>query len=235
MNQGEGEFVWSVGTMGYSEGGEFMAPRGIALGEDGHLYICDTYTYRIQEFDTDGTFESDVTDGHFVMPAHMGFNPVNDSRFVANDGERTHIFRDDWYYRFYFYGSTAFQQWVDFAYAERDTGTFHIVEFAVTEEVLYPEDFDHYIEFEEEEYRFATHDLTYWSFGSQLIHPEVQQDILDAISSDMLILELRIVASIPDPASPELMALNGSLLPAYDWLYGDFLGNVMVRVNVETP
>ena len=229
----EGNWLWSVGSMGSERGGEFISPRGIAIGEDGHLYVCDTYTYRIQEFDTDGAFLGAATNACFQMPANLAFNPTNDSRFVVNDGGRTHVLRDDWKERFYLYGSTAFRQWVDFAYREGRTGFVRIVEFVVTDEVLHPSDFGHYIECVQGEYRFATQDLLYWSFGSTLIHPQIQAEISEALSEDRLILEIRIASAVENPLSPELAALDGATLPAYDWLRGDFLGSVLVDVHVE--
>jgi len=229
----EGNWLWSVGSMGYEQGGQFITPRGISIGEDGHIYVCDTYTYRIQEFDTDGEFLNAVTDAHFLMPADLAFNPANDSRFVANDGGITHIYRDDWKERFYFYASKAWRQWVDFAYRQGQQGAVRIVEFIVTEEVLQPEDFDHYIKYVQGEYHFATQDLLYWSFGSTLIHPQVQAEILEALSGDRLVLEIRIASAIEAPLSPELVALDGTTIPAYDWLSGNFMGNVLVDLHVE--
>jgi uncharacterized protein (TIGR03663 family) len=44
-----------VGSLGDGEG-QFRLPRSIAMAPDGTIYVADTYNYRIQHFNSDGTF-----------------------------------------------------------------------------------------------------------------------------------------------------------------------------------
>ena len=43
------------GTQGNGEG-QFLLPRGIAMGSDGSIYVADTFNHRVQHFTADGTF-----------------------------------------------------------------------------------------------------------------------------------------------------------------------------------
>ena len=44
-----------VGPMSYGDG-QFQEPWGIAVGDDGRVYVADTWNHRVQVFDSDGTF-----------------------------------------------------------------------------------------------------------------------------------------------------------------------------------
>jgi uncharacterized protein (TIGR03663 family) len=43
------------GPMGYSDG-QFQEPWGIAVADDGRVYVADTWNHRIEVFDSEGTF-----------------------------------------------------------------------------------------------------------------------------------------------------------------------------------
>jgi uncharacterized protein (TIGR03663 family) len=43
------------GPMAYGDG-QFQEPWGIAVAEDGRIYVADTWNHRVQVFDSDGTF-----------------------------------------------------------------------------------------------------------------------------------------------------------------------------------
>jgi DNA-binding beta-propeller fold protein YncE len=43
------------GPMTFGDG-QFQEPWGIAVAEDGRVYVADTWNHRVQVFDSDGTF-----------------------------------------------------------------------------------------------------------------------------------------------------------------------------------
>lgn len=56
----DGHFIKSWGARG-SENGQFNSLRGIALDAQGNVYVADAGNKRIQVFDGDGTFKSQIT------------------------------------------------------------------------------------------------------------------------------------------------------------------------------
>jgi sugar lactone lactonase YvrE len=57
----DGKFLNAWGSAGdvssgNAPGGTFKEPWGIAVGPDGSIYVADTWNYRIQKFNADGTF-----------------------------------------------------------------------------------------------------------------------------------------------------------------------------------
>ncbi len=57
----DGQFLAAWGTyasvdLGEAPGGTFNEPWGIAVGNDGSVYVADTWNYRIQKFSADGKF-----------------------------------------------------------------------------------------------------------------------------------------------------------------------------------
>ncbi|WP_300464594.1 hypothetical protein [Desulfobacula sp.] len=230
----QGQWVWSVGSLGSDHDGQFLSPRGIGIGVDGNLYVCDTYGYRIQVFGVNGELIKSHNDEHFTLPAHIAFSPDGNAIYVGNDGRETELFKEStgnpWSYNFSLFGFSAAEQWVDLAY--RDQGTVRIVEFSVADETLTPEDIEHYIDYQEGEYRFVTIDSLVSSFGSNLIHPTHEEEIRQAISQNKLVLTIHIVSSNRNPVSPELAALDDKSIPAYDWLSNELLGNVMVNISI---
>jgi hypothetical protein len=51
----DGKFILSFGKKGKDKG-EFMLPHGIAVDNDGNVYVTDTHNHRIQKFTKDGEF-----------------------------------------------------------------------------------------------------------------------------------------------------------------------------------
>lgn len=57
----DGELLQSWGalgdaSLGAAAGGTFKEPWGVAVGQDGSVYVSDTWNHRIQKFSADGTF-----------------------------------------------------------------------------------------------------------------------------------------------------------------------------------
>jgi DNA-binding beta-propeller fold protein YncE len=55
-----GKFIKSWGSRG-AEPGQFSTPHGIAIDAKGNVYVADTENQRIQIFDSEGTFETQIT------------------------------------------------------------------------------------------------------------------------------------------------------------------------------
>ena len=56
-----GEMIREWGSVGEGPeipGGRFSEPHGITVGPDGHVFVCDRYNGRIQEFTPQGMFVS---------------------------------------------------------------------------------------------------------------------------------------------------------------------------------
>jgi sugar lactone lactonase YvrE len=48
---GDGRYLRGVGEEQGTEPGQFLAPHGVAIDTQGHLYVVDAYNHRIQKFD----------------------------------------------------------------------------------------------------------------------------------------------------------------------------------------
>ncbi|MFM8541142.1 MAG: 6-bladed beta-propeller [Nitrospira sp.] len=79
-----------IGTEGVDDG-EFKSPTGIALGQDGALYVADTDSHSIQKFDKDGTFiarwggDPGSAEGQFYYPRGLAIGPEGEV-YVADSG-----------------------------------------------------------------------------------------------------------------------------------------------------
>ncbi len=67
-----GKFIKSWGSRG-SEQGQFNTPQGIALDAQGNVYVADQGNKRIQVFDGDGNFKSQIT--NIGAPAAICITP----------------------------------------------------------------------------------------------------------------------------------------------------------------
>jgi sugar lactone lactonase YvrE len=94
-----------IGTTGHhhelTTTGDFSKPTGLAVDEDGNLYVCDTLNNRIEIFDADGTFiQSYGKNGdappNFARP--KGITIDRDGHIWIADGvqDRVQVFNKEW-------------------------------------------------------------------------------------------------------------------------------------------
>ncbi|HVO61803.1 MAG TPA: 6-bladed beta-propeller, partial [Terriglobales bacterium] len=77
--------------------GDFAKPTGLAVDEDGNLYVCDTLNNRIEVFDADGTFirafgKHGDGPGYFARPKGIAID--SDGHIWVADGmqDRVQVF-----------------------------------------------------------------------------------------------------------------------------------------------
>lgn len=82
-----------------TEGGQFNAPRGIAIGDDGRIYVVDAGNQRVQVFTTDGEFLSSFG-GPGAGPGQLGrfTGGVGGAGGIAIAGDRLFV-ADTWNHR----------------------------------------------------------------------------------------------------------------------------------------
>lgn len=94
-----------IGTSGHNHelttSGNFAKPTGLAVDEDGNLYVCDTLNNRIEIFDADGTFireygKNGDGPGYFARPKGVAID--SDGHIWVADGvqDRVQVFNKDW-------------------------------------------------------------------------------------------------------------------------------------------
>lgn len=74
-----GELAFDIGHRG-TESGEFNLPKDIAIGPDGRLYVVDSSNFRVQVFESDGTYvhtfgSIGVQPGQFSRPKGVDTDP----------------------------------------------------------------------------------------------------------------------------------------------------------------
>ena len=94
-----------IGTTGHNHEltspGDFAKPSGVAVDQDGNLYVCDTLNDRIEVFDADGKFISTYGKngdgpGYFARP--KGITTDSDGHIWVADGmqDRVQVFNKEW-------------------------------------------------------------------------------------------------------------------------------------------
>jgi putative component of membrane protein insertase Oxa1/YidC/SpoIIIJ protein YidD/sugar lactone lactonase YvrE len=84
--------VVSANTPGY-----FNRPGGIALDGNGYIYVADTDNNRVQKFTTSCQYDKlwggiGTTNGKFVKPLGIAYNPANGNVYVADSTDRIQYF-----------------------------------------------------------------------------------------------------------------------------------------------
>lgn len=81
--------------------GDFAKPTGLAVDQDGNLYVCDTLNDRIEVFDADGKFISTYGKngdgpGYFARPKGVAID--GDGHIWVADGmqDRVQVFNNQW-------------------------------------------------------------------------------------------------------------------------------------------
>ena len=90
----------SFGTCG-SGPGQFLAPSGVAVDDEGNILVADSENHRIQKFTNDGQFLTSVgTKGtgplQFGNPRDVAFNTHNKKVYVVDNGnDRIQVLNSD--------------------------------------------------------------------------------------------------------------------------------------------
>jgi DNA-binding beta-propeller fold protein YncE len=94
-----------IGTTGHNHElttpGDFAKPTGVAVDQDGNLYVCDTLNDRIEVFDADGKFittygKNGDGPGYFARPKGVAID--SDGHIWVADGmvDRVQVFNNQW-------------------------------------------------------------------------------------------------------------------------------------------
>jgi len=94
-----------IGTTGHKHElttpGDFAKPSGLAVDQDGNLYVCDTLNDRIEVFDADGKFvetygKNGDGPGYFARPKGVAID--SDGHIWVADGmqDKVQVFNKDW-------------------------------------------------------------------------------------------------------------------------------------------
>jgi sugar lactone lactonase YvrE len=87
-----------IGTTGHNHElttpGDFAKPTGVAVDQDGNLYVCDTMNNRIEIFDADGKFVSTFGKagdgpGYFARPKGVAID--SDGHIWVADGQQDRV------------------------------------------------------------------------------------------------------------------------------------------------
>ncbi|HJX39083.1 MAG TPA: PQQ-binding-like beta-propeller repeat protein, partial [Anaerolineae bacterium] len=71
--------------------GQFSSPRGLALDEQGNLYVADTGNQRIQVFDPRGVYLMSIADSRFEGPRYVEVDDLG-RIYVSDASDRVHLF-----------------------------------------------------------------------------------------------------------------------------------------------
>ena len=83
-----GETLYSFGSQGLTQG-QFNRIRGVAVDDDGNIYVVDEHNHRIQKFTPDGKFITAVgrkgrEELQFNFPMGIAIHPLNKKMYVAD-------------------------------------------------------------------------------------------------------------------------------------------------------
>jgi len=95
----------TIGTTGHKHElttpGDFAKPTGLAVDQEGNLYVCDTLNDRIEVFDADGKFmntfgKNGDGPGYFARPKGIAID--SDGHIWVADGmqDRVQVFNSEW-------------------------------------------------------------------------------------------------------------------------------------------
>jgi outer membrane protein assembly factor BamB len=82
--------LMTIGQQG-SGGGEFRNPQGLALDEQGNIYVADTGNARIQILDPQGNFLLAISDERFMGPRYIAVDDAG-RIYVTDLSESVHVF-----------------------------------------------------------------------------------------------------------------------------------------------
>jgi len=99
------KLVRKIGTAGHhhelTTPGDFSKPTGVAVDQNGNLYVCDTMNNRIEIFDADGVFiraygKNGDAPPNFARPKGVAID--SDGHIWVADGvqDRVQVFNQDW-------------------------------------------------------------------------------------------------------------------------------------------
>ncbi len=86
-----GEFLFKFGKPGNGLG-QFNRPEGIAIGNDKHIYVCDSLNKRIQRFNEDGSFAGQIDQG-LVRPTNIFVDRNSRLYIVDSDAQVVKILK----------------------------------------------------------------------------------------------------------------------------------------------
>ena len=95
----EGTYLRGWGTQG-SGAGELWYPAGIAIGSEGHVFVCDQNNNRIQVFAAGGAWLSawggqGSTPGKFLFPNDVAVDAAGNAYVADTDNHRVQKFAAD--------------------------------------------------------------------------------------------------------------------------------------------
>ena len=131
-----GETLRSFGSQGLIQG-QFNRIRGVAVDDDGNIYVADEHNHRIQKFTPDGKFITAVgrkgrEELQFNFPMGIAINPLNKKIYIADhNNDRIQILNPDLTFYISFGsrggGSGEFNQPSDVAFDS--TGNVYIADY----------------------------------------------------------------------------------------------------------
>lgn len=95
-----------IGSLGAAPG-EFSGPRGVAVGDDGLIYVTDSDNHRVQVLEQDGTPIREWGSFGDVSTANLPANAFNQPWGITLAEDGTVVIADTWNHRVQFYSPTG--------------------------------------------------------------------------------------------------------------------------------